>query len=93
MLCRFGPTVIDYLEEDDAYRIYVYWCVLGGYLSLLGAVCRLRRRGNKPIRAYVDTADPAERRLGRVLTLLGARSWDGPDDHRCFEFYLPIKKG
>lgn len=30
MLCRFGPTVIDYLEEDDAYRIYVYWCVLGG---------------------------------------------------------------
>lgn len=90
MICRFGPTLLDYLDEGDAYLIYLYFSDLGMYLSLLGAVCRLRRRGNKPIRAYVDTAAPAERRLGRVLTWMGARSWDDPGDHRCFEFFLPI---
>ena len=89
MICRFGPTLLDYLDEGDAYLIYLYFGDLGMYLSLLGAVCRLRRRGNKPIRAYVDTADLAERRLGRVLSLLGAYSWDSLGDHRCFEYYLP----
>ena len=89
MICRFGPTLLDYLDEGDAYLIYLYFSDLGMYLSLLGAVCRLRRRGNKPIRAYVDTADLAERRLARVLSLLGAYSWDSLGDHRCFEYYLP----
>lgn len=89
MLCCFFPTVLDYLPEGDAYRIYVSWSLLGGYPSLLGATCRLRRRVNKPIRAYVDMADPAERRLGCVLAWMGATARDSIHDHRCPEFYLP----
>lgn len=89
MICGFGPTVLDYLDEGDAYRIYVYWCILGSYPSLLGAVLRLRRRARKPIRAYIDIADPAECRLGRVLVWLGATVCDSIYDHRCPEFVLP----
>ena len=72
MLCRFGPTVIDYLEEDDAYRIYVYWCVLGGYLSLLGAVCRLRRT---PLSAVEGVSSRCSARTaGTVLEITVASS-------------------
>lgn len=92
MLCRMGCSVLDYLDQGDSCLLFLEMSTLGTTLSLLGAVLRLRRRAHKPIRAYIDTTDPAERRLGRVLTLLGAYSWDGPGDHRCFEFYLPIRK-
>lgn len=90
MICRFGPTLLDYLDEGDACLIYLYFSDLGMYLSLLVAVRRLQRLSHKPIRAYIDMATPAERRLGRVLTWMGAHSWDDPGDHRCFEFFLPI---
>lgn len=89
LICRFGPTALDYLDEGTACRIYVYWSTLGGYPSLLGAVCRLRWRGRKPIRAYIDSTDPAECRLGRVLAWIGATACDSIFDHRFPEFYLP----
>lgn len=92
MLCRFGSSSLDYLEQGSSCLLFLEASTLGSYLSLLGAVYRLRRRTHKPIRAYIDTADPAERRLGRILALLGASSWDSPDDHRCFEFYLPTRE-
>ena len=88
-IIRAGPTRLDFLDEGPACLLYLDFSRLGDYLSLLVAAHRLRRLTHKPTRAFVDTADPAERRLGRVLTLLGARSWDGPGDHRCFEYYLP----
>ena len=90
MLCRFFSSSLDYLDQGNSCLLFLEMSTLGTSPSLLGAVLRFRRRARKPIRAFIDTADPAERRLGRVLTLLGARSWDGPGDHRCYEFFLPI---
>lgn len=89
MLCRMGCSVLDYLDQGDSCLLFLEMSTLGTTLSLLGAVLRLRLREHKPIRAYVDTADPAERRLGCVLAWMGATVRDSIYDHRCLEFFLP----
>ncbi len=85
-----GPTQLDFLDQGPACLLYLDYSKLGGHLSLLVAVRRLQRLTRKPVRAYLDSADPVEHRLGCVLSLLGAYSWDSLGDHRCYEFYLPI---
>lgn len=89
MLCRMGCSVLDYLDQGDSCLLFPEMSKFGATLSLLGAVLRLRWRVHKPIRAYIDIADPAECRLGRVLVWLGATVCDSIYDHRCPEFVLP----
>lgn len=92
-IIRAGPTRLDFLDQGHACLIFPTFSRIGGYLSLIIAVQLMRATTRKPLRVYLDSVDPVENRLGCVLTWLGARSWDSLDDHRCFEFYLPIKKG